>query len=161
MRLPWIPTVYVRLRPDSIYLKDVRSGTTLLEQPLAAISQGSPAKLLAVGDAAAQANDAGDVKLFNPFKHPRSLISDFTVANQIIKRLVRKLVGRRLFLPGPFIVLHPDVTMDGGITQIEVRALRELALGAGASRAIVWEGRELTDGELLNRSFTGGGRVLE
>ena len=45
--------------------------------------------------------------------------------------------------------MHPLGTPAGGFTQIERRALRELALGAGASTVFLKEGEPLTDEELL------------
>ena len=57
-------------------------------------------------------------------------------------------------------MLHPRVDPEGGFTQIEIRALRELAIGAGASKAFVWHGRDLTDEELLSLDFGSGGQVL-
>lgn len=53
------------------------------------------------------------------------------------------------------LVLHPRVNPDGGFTQIELAALRELGVGAGAYKVIVWQGRELADDELLAQNFSG------
>jgi len=88
------------------------------------------------------------------------LLSDFTVAEVVIKGFLKKVFEGRLFAPAPIVVLHPRVDPEGGFTQIEIRALRELAIGAGASRVIIWHGRELTDDELLNLRFESGGQVL-
>jgi rod shape-determining protein MreB len=52
-------------------------------------------------------------------------------------------------------VLHPRVTPEGGFTQIEIAALRELGAGAGAYRVIVWQGRDLADEELVAGDFKG------
>ncbi len=68
--------------------------------------------------------------------------------------------GRSLLAIAPRIVLHPQGSPAGGFTQIEVRALHEMALGAGASRVVVWQGRALTDQELLAREFPANGQVL-
>jgi rod shape-determining protein MreB len=58
------------------------------------------------------------------------------------------------------VVLHPRIDPEGGFTQIELRALHELALGSGASKVIIWKGRELQDQELRDLSFPAGGEVL-
>jgi rod shape-determining protein MreB len=50
----------------------------------------------------------------------------------------------------PRVVIHPLGNPAGGFTQIERRAFREMALGAGASIVHVWTGRPLTDQELLD-----------
>ena len=77
----------------------------------------------------------------NPFAHSRSLVSDFTVAEQLIKVFVRRLLGRHLLTPSPRIVIHLLGDPESGFTQVERRAFREMALGAGASSVVVWSGR--------------------
>ena len=49
------------------------------------------------------------------------------------------------------IVIHPMERIEGGLSQIEERALRELAIGAGASRVAVWVGDALTDEEVAGK----------
>jgi len=49
------------------------------------------------------------------------------------------------------ILLHPLERIDGGLTQIEERALQELALDSGASRALVWVGSALSDAEVIEK----------
>lgn len=155
------PTLYVQLSPDRLTLRNPKTGAALSEPPEVAIEPGPKAKLVAVG-ATARAAGAGSaaVQVLNPFAHPRSLVSDFTVGEQVLKAFVRRLLGRGLWTPAPRIVLHPQGDPAGGYTQVEIRALHEMALGAGASQVVVWQGRGLTDAELLSRSFPTEGRVL-
>jgi rod shape-determining protein MreB len=150
------PVVYVQLEPDKLSLREVGSGKTVSEAPLAAISREPKKRLLGVGDEA----QGADGEIVNPFKHPRSLVSDFTVAEVILKAFMKKLFAGRLFVPRPVVVLHPRVNPLGGFTQIEIRALRELAVGAGAAKVFVWRGRDLTDEELLSLRFPPDGEVL-
>jgi len=155
------PILYIRLDPNTLSIRDVRSGRTVAEPPLAAISRGPKIALVAVGEAARAAAASPSVELVNPFKHPRTLLSDFTVAEQVIQGFVRKLLGSRPFLLSPIVVLHPKVDPEGGFTQIELRALRELAVGAGAAQVFIRAGRDLTDEEVLNLRLDSGGQVLE
>ena len=60
----------------------------------------------------------------------------------------------------PRVVMHPLGDPAGGFTQVEIRAFHEMALGAGASDVRVWQGRALTDQELLSRTFPADGQVL-
>jgi len=154
------PIVYVTLQPDMLAVRDVSSGRTVAEPPLAAFSHEPKRRLLGVGEAARLAAATQPADLVNPFKHPRSLLSDFTVAEVIVKGFVKKLFQGRLLVGSPIIVLHPLVDPEGGFTQIEIRAFRELAIGAGASKVLVWQGRELTTDELLGLKFGSGGEVL-
>jgi rod shape-determining protein MreB len=78
----------------------------------------------------------------------------------VLKGFLRKLFSGQLFAQSPVLVLHPRVDPEGGFTQIEIRALQELALAAGAAKVIVWKGRELLDQELLELRFPSGGEVL-
>jgi rod shape-determining protein MreB and related proteins len=70
------------------------------------------------------------------------------------------LLKHRVIAISPIIVLHPKVDPEGDFTQIELRALLELAIGAGATKVILWHGRDLTDSELLELKFASGGRIL-
>jgi rod shape-determining protein MreB len=154
-------TVYVKLHPDQLALRHVESGRTLLEPPLVAVSKDGKQKVLGVGSAATTAAASQPALVVNPFKHPRTLISDFAVAEALLKGMMRKLFAGSLFAPAPLVILHPRIEPEGGFTQIEVRALHELAIGAGASKVIVWTGRELTDEEARSRAFPSSeGEVL-
>jgi rod shape-determining protein MreB and related proteins len=142
------PIVYARLEPELLSLREVRSGTMVSEPPVAAIREE---RVLAVGNAAHL--QGGNV--VNPFKHPRTLVADFTVAQAVLKGFMRKLFAGRWFAPSPLLVLHPRAIPEGGFTQIEIAALRELGVGAGAYKVVVWQGRDLADEELLAGDFKG------
>ena len=154
------PIVYVTLKPELLSVRDVHSDRVVAGPPVAAISREPKRRMLGIGDEAKAAAAGGDADLVNPFKHPRTLISDFTTAEVVLKGFLRKLFEGRLFVAAPVIVLHPRVDPDGGFTQIEIRALHELAMGAGASKVIVWQGRELGKDELTRLDFASGGEVL-
>jgi len=38
--------------------------------------------------------------------------------------------------------------IEGGLSEVEERALREVAMAAGASKVVVWVGHELSDAEV-------------
>ena len=99
------------------------------------------------------------VKIINPFAHPRTLVSDFTVAEQLLKIMVSRLLGSSLFAVSPKVILHPLGDPAGGFTQVELRAFREMAHGAGASQVVVWTGRVLTDQEILSGVYPKEGSV--
>jgi len=144
------PIVYVRLAPDVLSVRDVRARREVVEPPLVAISQGPKKTALAVGEAARTAAMRPGVSLVNPFKHPRMLLSDFTAAEVVFNAFLKKLLSQRLFALSPIVIMHPRVDPEGGFTQIELRALREL--GASGGRRTVFlclEKRDLTDAELL------------
>ena len=110
-------------------------------------SSGTKKTILAVGAQARAVASAQAAELVNPFNHPRTLVADFTVAEQLLKEFVRRMQSNSWFALAPRMVMHPLGSPAGGFTQVERRALREMALGAGASEVVLWVGRELSDQE--------------
>lgn len=154
-----IPTLYIQVSPERLTIRNPKTGETISEPPEVAIAQGDRFKVVGVG-AQARAHQSLSVEVVNPFAHPRSLVSDFTAGEQLLKAFLRRVRAKSVFAPAPRVVLHPQGDPAGGFTQVEIRAFHEMALGAGASEAVVWQGRGLTDQELLARDFTSGGKVL-
>ena len=154
------PIVYIKLHPDMITVREAGTAREFNEPPVAAITRDPPRQVTGTGDAAKSAAASTPVDLVNPFKHPRALLSDFTLADQIVKGQMRKLLGKRSSFVKPIVVLHPQVDPEGGFTHIEIRALQELPRGAGASSVFVWHGRDLSDEQLLKLQFDRGGELL-
>lgn len=153
------PLVYVQVAPDRVTLRNVKSGQSVSEPPLLAVNPQLKAPILAVGAEAAMRAGPG-VQMVNPFAHPRTLVSDFVHGEQLLKALLRRLLPNAIFTVSPRVVLHAMGDPEGGFTQIEVRALHEMALGAGAAEVRLWQGRALTDEELLSGTFPADGKVL-
>lgn len=153
------PLVYIQVSPERIVLRNVKSGESISEPPHLAMARQLKAPVLAVG-AEAAARATASVELVNPFGHPRTLVSDFTAGEQLLKALLRRLLPASMFAVSPRVVLHPLGDPEGGFTQIEVRALHEMALGAGAAEVRLWQGRPLTDEELLAGRFPQDGKLL-
>lgn len=151
-----VPVLYIQIAPDRITVRNPKSGLTVSEVPEMAISAAPKQIILAIGPQARGVAAAQAAQLVNPFAHPRSLVSDFTVAEQLLKHYVRQVQGRSLLAISPIIVIHPLGDPEGGFTQVERRAFAEMARGAGASQVVVWTGRPLTDQELLSRQFPEG-----
>src|SRR3989442_4905315 len=63
------------------------------------------------------------------------VIADFTVTEQMLKQFIKKVLDSRLFSPSPRII----ICVPCGSTQVERRAIRESALGAGASKVYLIE----------------------
>ena len=155
-----MPTLYVQLSAERLTVHNAKTGATISEVPEIALARAPKPHILGIGNEARlqQATSAADV--VNPFAHPRSLISDFTLGEQVLKGFLRRLQGTSIFAASPKVVLHPLGDPEGGYTQVEIRALQEMAMGAGASKVTIWQGRMLSDQELLSGQFPAGGRVL-
>ena len=85
-----------------------------------------------------------------PFSHPRALVGNFTVAETAVKATLAEVKGSKLFHTTRVLMLAME-RLEGGLTQIERRVLREMALGAGAGKVDIWEGHVLTDDEVRQR----------
>jgi rod shape-determining protein MreB len=155
------PVIYVQISPERVTLKNLRSGESISEVPELAVSAPPKQKLLAIGAQARIAASAELAQVVNPFAHPRSLVSDFTLAEQLIKHQLARILGNPLLRIAPDVVIHPLGDPAGGFTQVERRAFREMAFGAGASKVLVWTGRPLTDQEILAKQPPSGGGEWE
>ncbi|MFS2034207.1 rod shape-determining protein [Polaromonas sp. CT11-55] len=153
--------LYIRLSPFRLTVRNVKTGTFVSEVPEIALSRGPKPKVLGAGDEAALYKSSKSALVLNPFSHPRSLMSDFTAGEQVLKAFVKKLPKGSAFAASPRMVFHPQGDPAGGFTQIEIRALHEMALGAGASEVTIWQGQDLTDEQVLSRDYPPTGRVLE
>ncbi|HVZ44181.1 MAG TPA: rod shape-determining protein [Ramlibacter sp.] len=144
------PVLYVRISPERLVVTNVKNGTSVSDVPDVAISGSEPKRVLACGSAARRAAAQSGGTVVNPFAHPRSLISDFSVAEQLLKTFVRQVIGKSWFVPSPAIVIHPLGDPEGGFTQVESRAFRELARSAGASKAYLLKGAEVDPQEIAD-----------
>jgi rod shape-determining protein MreB len=70
----------------------------------------------------------GNITAIRPMKD--GVIADFTVTEQMLKHFIKKVHDSRLFAPSPRIV----ICVPCGSTQVERRAIRESAYGAGARK---------------------------
>jgi rod shape-determining protein MreB and related proteins len=79
------------------------------------------------------------------FTTTRLLVGNFSEAERILKPIVKETGGASFFVVAPHILIHPIEMIDGGLSQVEETALRELAISVGASKARVYVGSDLTD----------------
>jgi len=84
-----------------------------------------------------------------PFTTTRLLVGSFTHAEKALKDGL-KSIPRGLFTPSPIIVIQPMAMVEGGLSEVEERAIRELAMSAGARKAFVTAGKELSDQDVLS-----------
>lgn len=153
-------TIYVSVEADRLTLLHAQSGREWNDSPDVARHLIS-GKLLAVGREALALAGAPDIVMGNGYRHPRTLIADFILAELALKAMLPRVTPRSWLSPAPVIVMHPLTRLAGGLTQVEVRAFHELAMGAGARRAMVWAGDALTRQHLLSLDFSAAsGRLL-
>ncbi len=75
----------------------------------------------------------GNIEAIRPMKD--GVIADFTITEQMLKQFIKMVHPRSIFRPSPRII----ICVPCGSTQVERRAIRESALGAGASKVELLE----------------------
>jgi len=75
----------------------------------------------------------GNIEAIRPMKD--GVIADFTVTEQMLKQFIKMVHPSSIFRPSPRII----ICVPCGSTQVERRAIRESALGAGASEVYLIE----------------------
>jgi hypothetical protein len=92
-----------------------------------------------------------DVAPATPFTTQRLLVGHFTNTESALRDALRQATGPGWFKPSPEVLMHPLEMVEGGLSEIEDRIFRELAIGAGARRVAVWVGPELSDAEVKDK----------
>ena len=144
--------IYVQIWEHRIRAVTINSDGVFDEKPLVAIKTTSrdQKQVIEIGNSAEFSNRSNTV-IVNPFSHPRVLLNDFQVGEKLLQHISLTLHKNPLIRPAPVIILHPMEKLEGGLTQIEKRAFRELAFGAGASEIYLYSGTPLvTQGVDLN-----------
>ncbi|MCL1148001.1 rod shape-determining protein [Shewanella marinintestina] len=129
-------TLYVQIWENRIRVIDVETNKCFDEKPLLQIDiqKNGKRQVTAFG------NDAY-VNPLNPFTHPRALLNDFFIGERLLQEIVKKLIGKKFISLAPAIIIHPMEKTEGGLTMIEIRAFREMALGAGAREVAIHQGK--------------------
>jgi rod shape-determining protein MreB len=120
-----------------IYVRD--RGIVLDEPSVVSIrtdaAAGGKRTVQAVGAEAKQmlGRTPGNLQAIRPMKD--GVIADFTVTEQMLKYFIKKVHDTRMFRPSPRII----ICVPCGSTQVERRAIRESAIGAGARQVYLIE----------------------
>ena len=120
-----------------IYVRD--RGIVLDEPSVVSIrtdpAAGGKRTVQAVGVEAKQmlGRTPGNLQAIRPMKD--GVIADFTVTEQMLKYFIKKVHDTRMFRPSPRII----ICVPCGSTQVERRAIRESAIGAGARQVYLIE----------------------
>lgn len=139
------PRLYAQIWENRIRVTNLESGDVYEEQPLMAIETNDKGEriIAAIGNSARSSALSSNTIIVNPFSHPRALLSDFQVAEKLLQHIVSLMLRKKFLSPTPLMVIHPMEKTEGGLTMIEKRAFRELALGAGAREVVVFEGPQI------------------
>ncbi len=120
-----------------IYMRN--KGIVLDEPSVVAIRQdrgeGGPKSIEAVGARAKQMLGRTNKKLKTVRPMKDGVIADFTTTEKMLQYFIKKVHENNLFRPSPRVL----ICVPCGATQVERRAIRESALGAGARKVYLIE----------------------
>ena len=143
---PLIGDLLVEITQDELRVFSFSGDAEYIDEPVVAIERaGNKTTVKAIGKASRNCPGPG-VELIYPFKHRRSMISSFNYAEQVL-RFAFKSINTNLFRASPRVVMHQLERNEGGLTEVEERVLRELALGAGAREVVVYQGDRIDPGQ--------------
>jgi rod shape-determining protein MreB len=149
-RLFPVRPLYVQISSDRLRVSKPNTDRVFEDKPIVAIDHsGRRPKVVGFGTQV----EHSPYTLVRPFSHGRLLVHEFEAASKLLKHAFAYVAGRSLLRSRPVAVVHPLDTPEDGLTDIEDRVFRELALSAGAKRVYLWQGRKLTSMELLNGAF--------
>jgi len=155
-------TLYIRLEPERIRILHVESGHEITDTPTLAVeTRKSQQIVVAAGRDAIALSTQPNVCVRNGFLHPRTLLADFAIAEQTLRYFIKQAQPKSVLVIAPIIVIHPLALLEGGLTQIEIRAFTELGAMSGARQVYIWTGPDLSREELSNLCFSRtGGQLL-
>ncbi|WNC72693.1 rod shape-determining protein MreB [Thalassotalea psychrophila] len=137
-------TIYVQVWENRIRVVDTKTKITFDEKPFVLLKKTEKGeKIIEEFGSKAEYPTSFNEESINPFSHPRFLLSNFFVAEKLLQHAVYKILGKHFLTASPLIIMHPMEKLDGGLSQIEIRAFKELALGAGARDVVIFTGDKL------------------
>lgn len=138
-------TIYIQLREERITITNIDTQSVYDQRPYIAIDVSNPKQkvIRAVGADAYNLRLDKSLEVTNPFSHPRLLIADFNRAEKVLMQGMREVNPAKFIAPRPVVIIHPVDKLEGGLTDIECKVYRELALSAGAVEVYLHVGKEL------------------
>jgi len=106
----------------------IHEGKIVIDSPSIVARDRTTGKIIATGKKASlmQGKTHENIKTIRPLKD--GVIADFTVTEKMLQHFIAKVHEGRFFKPSPRVL----VCVPCGSTQVERRAIRESAAGAGA-----------------------------
>jgi len=86
-----------------------------------------------------------------PFSNSRLIIAEFLTAENFLKKVFSKLKNDYKIKRYDTILVHPMELNEGGISEVEKRVLMESFERVGARRILFWEGKELSNRQVLKK----------
>lgn len=94
-----------------------------------------------------------------PFSTPRLAVGQFNHAEEALGAGIKALLGAKRLLLAPEVIMHQLYLADGGLSQVEERLLKELAMSVGARKVHIWQGHTLSREQLLQGVYMSPART--
>lgn len=133
----------VELSENKVSIKAFASDVSFEEEPYIAIENTKKGEVVKAIGKSAKSLSSPNIRVLNPFKHKRSFVADFMCAEKILQHGFYTIHNNSTIKPSPRVIIHQLEKTDGGLTDIEERVLRELALGAGAREVVIYLGSKI------------------
>ncbi|XQW85672.1 rod shape-determining protein [Thalassotalea piscium] len=140
----------VELSEKKVSIKAFSSEISFEDEPYIALENTNKGEIVKAIGKDAKSLTSPNIRVLNPFKHNRSFVADFMCAEKILQHGIYTMHNSKI-KPAPRVIIHQLEKTDGGLTDIEERVLRELALGAGAREVVIYLGCKInTDVETFD-----------
>lgn len=130
------------LSENKLSIKAFSSNLSFEDEPYIAIENTKKGEVVKAIGTKAKSLSAPNVRVLNPFKHNRSFVADFVCAEKILQHGMYTMHKSKI-KPSPRVIVHQLEKTEGGLTDIEERVLRELAMGAGAREVVIYLGAKI------------------
>lgn len=139
--------VYIRISSERVIMQS-NDGLHWEADPNMGIkTKGASEAISVIQDGVSHYESGGVTRWANPFGHPRTLISDFTLGEKLLTRGLQTMLKKEggFFIMAPALaIIHPLEKTEGGLTEVERRAFKEMGTGIGFRKCVVCTGPELT-----------------
>lgn len=114
--------VYIKISKNKIEITNLESGDTISRQAM------------------------------QPYSTDRFIVADFNRASELIQSTVKELLPRKSIFPTPIkIIIQQTEPVEGGLSEIEKRALRDLGEMTGATSVyLITKFEKLSNDEILS-----------
>jgi rod shape-determining protein MreB len=127
------------LSEKKVSIKAFSSDMLFEEEPYIAIENTKKGEIIKAIGKDAKSLSAPNIRVVNTLKHSRYFLADFICAEKILQHGIYTMHNTKI-RPSPRVIVHQLEKTDGGLTDIEEKVLRELAVGAGAREVVIYLG---------------------
>lgn len=98
-------------------------------------------------------NNGRTTEKYGVFSTSRLGIADFDIALNLLKSGISEVYSIPKFILPPIVIMHQIPFSESGLSPVEKRVLTELGLMIGGNPVYYWQGKALTDSEILSKYY--------